>query len=45
MRPSFGRTYLSSISSGAWENVEMDSIRREDDSPSDSDDEYDSDGR
>ncbi|KAH0605492.1 uncharacterized protein H6S33_004714 [Morchella sextelata] len=35
LRPSYGRTYLNSISSGAWENVEMDRIERE------SDDEFD----
>ncbi|KAI5842970.1 hypothetical protein DFP73DRAFT_89851 [Morchella snyderi] len=35
LRPSYGRTYLSSITSGAWENVEMDRIERE------SDDEFD----
>ncbi|KAH8154849.1 uncharacterized protein LAJ45_01380 [Morchella importuna] len=36
LRPSYGRTYLNSISSGAWENVEMDRIERESD-----DDEFD----
>jgi len=30
-RPSYGRTYLNSISSGAWENIEMTGIQRDSD--------------
>jgi hypothetical protein len=42
IRPSYGRNYLNSISSGAWEGVEMDRINRESDAGSlDSDEDED----
>lgn len=43
IRPSYGRTYLNSISSGVWENVEMDRIHREDDGLSDFDSDFEDD--
>lgn len=33
-RPSYGRNYLNSISSGAWEGVEMGRINRDSDAGS-----------